>query len=93
MNNYLKYGANFYAPYFYVFFPKIIMSQSYCSLVLITTIGGFGIYEGIVKDEINATTIFYLFLGIGFLFHSLTWGEVEGKHEGKKDELKNILPY
>ncbi|MGO5012113.1 hypothetical protein ACTQ5K_09635 [Niallia sp. Sow4_A1] len=62
-----------------------------CSLVLITSIGGFGIYEWIAKDEINATTIFYLFLGIGFLFHSLTWGEMEGKHEGKKDELEKHI--
>ena len=62
-----------------------------CSLVLVIAIGGFGIYEWITKDLINASTIFYLFLGVGFLFHSLTWGEMEGKHEGKKDELEKHI--
>lgn len=25
------------------------------------------------------------------MFHSLTWGEMEGKHEGKKDELEKHI--
>ncbi|GIN87632.1 hypothetical protein J6TS2_40180 [Heyndrickxia sporothermodurans] len=58
-----------------------------CSLVLITAIGGYGIYEWITKEIINASTLFFLFLGIGFFFQSITWGEMEGKHEGEKDEL------
>lgn len=58
-----------------------------CSLVLFTAIGGYGIYEWITKEIINASTLFFLFLGIGFFFQSITWGEMEGKHEGEKDEL------
>ena len=61
------------------------------SLVLIIAIGGFGLYEWVVKDTINASTIFYVFLGIGFLFQSITWGEMDGKHEGKKDELEKHI--
>ncbi len=63
----------------------------FCSLTLIIAIGGFGIYEWIVKDTINASTIFFTFLGVGFLFQSITWGEMEGKHEGKKDELEKHI--
>ncbi|MFJ5564378.1 hypothetical protein [Lysinibacillus xylanilyticus] len=44
-----------------------------CSLVLITAISGYGIYEWITKEIINASTLFFIFLGIGFLFQSLTW--------------------
>ncbi|MFJ7953739.1 hypothetical protein ACIQZG_19740 [Lysinibacillus sp. NPDC096418] len=59
-----------------------------CSLVLVIVIGGYGIYEWITKEIINASTLFFIFLGIGFLFQSITWGEMEGKHEGEKDELE-----
>ncbi|SDN90903.1 hypothetical protein [Bacillus sp. OK048] len=62
-----------------------------CSLVLIAAIGGYGIYEWITKEIINASTLFFLFLGIGFLFQSITWGEMEGKHEGEKDELEKHI--
>lgn len=58
-----------------------------CSIVLIAAIGGFGIYEWLRKDLVTASTIFFLFLGIGFFFQSLTWGDMDGKHEGEKDEL------
>ena len=61
------------------------------SLILITAIGGYGIYEWITKEIINASTLFFLFLGIGFLFQSITWGEMEGKHEGEKDELEKHI--
>ena len=61
------------------------------SLVLIIAIGGFGLYEWIEKDTINASTIFFVSLGIGFLFQSITWGEMDGKHEGKKDELEKHI--
>jgi hypothetical protein len=62
-----------------------------CSLVLITAIGGYGIYEWFTKEVINASTLIFLFLGIGFLFQSITWGEMEGKHEGEKDELEKHI--
>ena len=62
-----------------------------CSSVLITAISGYGIYEWITKEIINASTLFFIFLGIGFLFQSLTWGELNGKHEGEKDELEKHI--
>src|SRR5690606_4918044 len=62
-----------------------------CSLVLITAIGGYGIYEWFTKEVINASTLIFLFLGIGFLFQSITWSEMEGKHEGDKDELEKHI--
>ena len=62
-----------------------------CSLILIIAIGGYGVYEWISDEIIRATTLFFLFLGIGFLFQSLTWGEMDGKHEGKKDELEKHI--
>ncbi len=62
-----------------------------CSLVLIVAIGGYGIYEWVVKDVINASTIFFLFLGVGFFFQSITWGDMDGKHEGEKDELEKHI--
>ena len=61
------------------------------SLVLITAIGGYGIYEWMTKEIINASTLFFLFLGIGFFFQSITWGEMDGKHEGEKDELEKHI--
>ena len=62
-----------------------------CSLVLIITIGGFGLYEWFTKDIVNASTLFFVFLGIYFLFQSITWGEMEGKHEGEKDEMEKHI--
>ena len=62
-----------------------------CSLVLITAIGGYGIYEWITKEIINASTLFFVFLGVGFFFQSITWGEMDGKHEGEKDELEKHI--
>ena len=62
-----------------------------CSLVLILAIGGFGLYEWITKNIIEASTLFFLFLGIGFFFQSLTWGDMDGKHEGEKDELEKHI--
>jgi len=62
-----------------------------CSLILIIAIGGYGVYEWISDEIIRATTLFFLFLGIGFLFQSLTWGEMDGKHEGEKDELEKHI--
>ncbi|MDM5186849.1 hypothetical protein QUF99_05620 [Bacillus sp. DX4.1] len=62
-----------------------------CSLTLIIAVGGFGIYEWISKDVINASTLFFLFLGIGYFFQSITWGEMKGKHEGEKDELEKHI--
>lgn len=61
------------------------------SLIMIVLIGGYGIYEWVSNEVIRATTLFYVFLGIGFLFQSLTWGEIDGKHEGKKDELEKHI--
>lgn len=61
------------------------------SLVLITAIGGFGIYEWITKEIINASTLFFVFIGIGFFFQSITWGEMDGKHAGEKDELEKHI--
>lgn len=55
----------------------------FCSVVLIISIGGYGIYEWITKETINASTLFFVFLGIGFLFQSLTWGE--------KDEMEKHI--
>ncbi|KEF37788.1 hypothetical protein M670_03094 [Schinkia azotoformans MEV2011] len=62
-----------------------------CSLVLITAIGGYGVYEWITKEIINASTLFFLFLGIGFFLQTITWGEMQGKHEGEKDELEKHI--
>jgi len=62
-----------------------------CSLIVIISVGGYGIYEWISNEVIRATTLFYVFLGICFLFQSLTWGEIDGKYEGKKDELEKHI--
>ena len=62
-----------------------------CSLVIIFAIGGFGIYEWFAKEIVNASTLFFVFLGIGFFFQSITWGEMDGKHEGQKDELEKYI--
>lgn len=62
-----------------------------CSLILITAIGGFGIYEWVTKEIINASTLFFGFLSVGYFFQSVTWGEMEGKHEGEKDELEKHI--
>lgn len=37
-----------------------------CSVVLIVSIGGYGIYEWIAKKELNASTILFFSLGVGF---------------------------
>ncbi|MFJ7980885.1 hypothetical protein ACIQ1D_11370 [Lysinibacillus xylanilyticus] len=63
----------------------------FCSVVLIISIGGYGIHEWITREIINASTLFFVFLGIGFLFQSLTWGEMDGKHEGEKDEMEKHI--
>jgi hypothetical protein len=63
----------------------------FCSVVLIMSIGAYGIHEWVTKEIINASTLFYVFLGIGFLFQSLTWGEMDGKHEGEKDEMEKHI--
>ncbi len=62
-----------------------------CSLVLITAIGGYGIYEWTTKEIINASSLFFVFLAIGFFFQSITWGEMDGKHEKEKDELEKHI--
>ncbi|MGE7623450.1 hypothetical protein ACQKMD_10425 [Viridibacillus sp. NPDC096237] len=62
-----------------------------CSLILITAIGGFGIYEWVTKEILNASTLFFVFLGVGFFFQSVTWGEMDGKREGEKDELEKHI--
>ncbi|PQD95618.1 hypothetical protein CYL18_06910 [Pradoshia eiseniae] len=61
------------------------------SLVVIIAIGGFGIYEWMTKEIITASTIFFVALGIGFFFHSLTWGEIDGENEGDKDEREKQI--
>lgn len=63
----------------------------FCSIVIIIAIGGFGVYEWLVKDLINASTIFFVFLGVGFFFNSMTWSDLDGKHEGEKDELEKYI--
>lgn len=62
-----------------------------CSLIIILSIGGFGIYEWIAKDVINATTLIFVCIGIAMLFHSITWGDLDGKHEAEKDELEKHI--
>jgi len=62
-----------------------------CSLVLITAIGGFGLYEWFAKEIVNAATLFFVFIGIAFFFQSITWGEMDGKHEGEKDEMEKHI--
>lgn len=62
-----------------------------CALILILSIGGFGIYEWITKNTTNAMTLFFVFMGIGMLFHSFTWGDLDGKHESEKDELEKHI--
>ena len=61
------------------------------SIVIIIAVGGYGVYELITEKSLNASTLFYVFLGISFLFQSITWGEMDGKHEGKKDELEKHI--
>ncbi|MEY2356270.1 hypothetical protein [Lysinibacillus capsici] len=61
------------------------------SLVIIVSIGSYGVYEWITKEMIDAATIFCVFLGIGLLFQSITWGEMNGVNEGKKDELEKHI--
>ncbi|NOG28010.1 hypothetical protein [Lysinibacillus fusiformis] len=61
------------------------------SLVIIVSIGSYGVYEWITKEMIDAATIFFVFLGIGLLFQSITWGETKGVNEGKKDELEKHI--
>lgn len=61
------------------------------SSVLIAAIGGFGIYEWFTKEIINTSTLIFLFLGIGFLFQSITWGEFDGKQEAEKDEMEKHI--
>ena len=43
------------------------------SIVIIIAVGGYGVYE-LIKS-LNASTLFYVFLGISLLFQSITWGE------------------
>lgn len=61
------------------------------SLVIITSVGGYGVYQWINEEIINPATIIFVFLGIGLLFQSITWGDMNGKHEGKKDELEKHI--
>ena len=61
------------------------------SLVIIVSIGSYGVYEWITKEMIDAATIFFVFLGIGLLFQSITWGKMNGVNEGKKDELEKHI--
>lgn len=62
-----------------------------CSLVLVIAVGGFGLYEWFAKDVVNASTLFFVSMGIYFFFQSITWGEMEGKHEGDKDEMEKHI--
>lgn len=62
-----------------------------CSLVLVIAIGGFGLYEWFAKDVINASTLFFVSMGIYFFFQSITWGDMDGKHEGEKDEMEKHI--
>lgn len=61
------------------------------SLVIITSVGGYGVYQWINEEIINPATIIFVFLGIGLLFQSITWGDMNGKQEGKKDELEKHI--
>ncbi len=40
----------------------------FCSLVVIIAIGGYGIYEWVTREILTVSTIFFVFMGIGFLF-------------------------
>ena len=44
------------------------------SIVIIIAVGGYGVYELITEKSLNASTLFYVFLGISLLFQSITWG-------------------
>lgn len=61
------------------------------SIVLITAIGTSGIYEWLTEKTLNPSAIFFLSLGIGFLFQAMTWGEIDGKQEGEKDEREKYI--
>lgn len=63
------------------------------SLLVIILVGGYGLYEWISQEELKASTIFYVCIGIGFLFQSLTWGEINGKYEEKKDDLEKQITF
>ncbi len=65
----------------------------FCSLVVIIAIGGYGIYEWVTREILTVSTIFFVFMGFGFLFQSLTWGELDGKNEGEKDEMEKQITY
>lgn len=58
------------------------------STILIAVIGGYGLYQWLADDLVTASTILFLMISIAFLFHSLTWGNLNGKHENEKDELE-----
>lgn len=60
-------------------------------MVLIIAIGGYGLYEWFAKGIVNASTLFFVSLGISFFFQSITWGEMDGKHEGEKDEMEKYI--
>lgn len=62
-----------------------------CSLILVVAVGGFGLYEWFEKDVFNASTLVFVSIGIYFFFQSITWGEMEGKHEEHKDEMEKYI--
>ncbi len=61
------------------------------ALVIILSIGGFGVYEWLVKDVINASAILFACIGVSYLFNSLTWSDMKGKYEAEKDELEKYV--
>ncbi|EIT84271.1 hypothetical protein A374_15833 [Fictibacillus macauensis ZFHKF-1] len=61
------------------------------SWIIIIAIGGHGLYTWFTAGVVNAMTLVYFSLGLGFLFHTLTWGNMKGKHEHEKDELEQHI--
>lgn len=62
-----------------------------CSLIVVIAIGGFGLYEWFAKDVVNISAIFFVSSGIYFFFQSITWGEMDGKHEADKDVMEKHI--
>lgn len=61
------------------------------SSLLIIIIGGYGLYQWFSAGVYRLSTVLFLFLCLGFLFQSLTWGDINGKDESKKNENEKYI--
>lgn len=61
------------------------------SSVLLIIIGGYGLYQWFSAGVYRLSTVVFLFLCLGFLFQSLTWGDINGKDESKKNKDEKYI--